>query len=187
MSCQRRSLQAGAVGVVLVIVSCAAPSTTPPQPPPSPSAESAVVPVQSSAEAAQRAAVAVYVGMWQAMARAGRTSDWKSPELDRYATGLARASIVRSLYADHFKGVVTRGIPTNSPVVRSVEPPEHPDTVLIDDCGDSTHSLKYHQGTDRPAGDGPGGGRRAITAEVLLQPDGTWRVNRFAVQALGTC
>lgn len=187
MANQRRSVQTAAAGMVLMITSCAGQGTTTAPSVPGPSATSPVSVAQASAHAAGQAAREAYLGMWQAMAQAGRTSDWKSPELDRYATGLARASIIRSLYADHFKGVVTRGRPNNSPVVRSVEPPHDPDTVLIDDCGDSTNSLKYHQGTNQPAGDGPGGGRRAITAEVLLQPDGTWRVNRFAVQALGTC
>lgn len=132
-------------------------------------------------------AVATYAEMWQAMARAGKTSDWQSPELSHYATGEALATIIRSLYADNLDKVVTRGAPGNSPVARSAEPPEDPTKVLIEDCGDSTHWLKYHQGTDRPAGAGSGGGRRLINAEVLRQVDGTWRVNRFAVQAVGTC
>lgn len=132
-------------------------------------------------------AVATYAEMWQAMARAGETSDWQSPELAHYATGEALTTIIRSLYADHLNMVVTRGAPANSPVARSAEPLEAPTTVLIEDCGDSTYWLKYYQGTDRPAGTGSGGGRRFIKAEVLRQPDGTWLVNRFAVQELRTC
>lgn len=185
----RRSVQAGAAGLVLVLASCGAQATTPASEVVTggPSAASPTAPTRPPADAAGQAAVAVYVRMWQAMARAGRISDWRSPEVDHYATGLARASIIRSLYADHLNNIVTRGTPTNSPVVRSVELARDPARVLIDDCGDSTNALKYHEGTDRPAGDGPGGGRRAITAEVLRQPDGTWQVNRFAVQGLGTC
>lgn len=179
---------AGAAGLMLLMASCGVQKTIPTsEVGPAPASVARAVPTQLAVDEARHDAVAAYVGMWHAMARAGRTSNWKSPEIDRYATGLARASIIRSLYADHFKKVVTRGMPTNSPVVRSVEPSNNPDKVLIDDCGDSTHSLKYHEGTDRPAGDGAGGGRRAITAEVLRQPDGTWRVNRFAVQGMGTC
>ncbi|MGH3492775.1 MAG: hypothetical protein ACRDQ1_06020 [Sciscionella sp.] len=141
----------------------------------------------SADEAARRAAVATYIEMWQAMAQAGQTSDWHSPVLAQYATGEALATITRSLYADHVHKVVTRGFPVDHPVVRSADPPDAPTRVLIEDCGDSTHSLKFFQGTDTPAGDGSGGGRRAITAEVLRQPDWSWRVNRFAVQGLGTC
>lgn len=174
--------------LALVVASCAADGATAPSP-----ASSAVVAAPttsqplSPAEAAKAAAMAAYVGMWQAMARAGETSDWQSPELAGYATGNALTTITRSLYADHFNKVVTRGTPVNFPVARSAEPPDSPTTVLIDDCGDSTNALKYHEGTDELAGDGTGGGRRAITAEVLLQPDGSWRVSRFAVQGVGTC
>ncbi|MGH3719409.1 MAG: hypothetical protein ACRDRI_11350 [Pseudonocardiaceae bacterium] len=136
---------------------------------------------------ATKAAVEAYVEMWQAMARAGETSDWQSPELGHYAIGEALATIIRSLYADRIDGVVTRGAPTNSPVVRSAEPPEAPAKVVIVDCGDSTYWLKYHQGTDRLAGTGSGGGRRFVRAEVLRQLDGAWLVSRFAVQGLSTC
>lgn len=171
---------------VLLMASCTAdtggsPSLMPTQPP---------VPASSApsrTETTKREAVAAYRGMWQAMARAGVTSDWKAPELARYATGDALTAITKSLYADQANGVVTRGAPLLWPVVRSAEPAQDPTTVLIDDCGDSTQWLKYFEGTDTPAGEGGGGGRRAITAEVLRRPDGSWRVARFAVQGVGTC
>lgn len=148
---------------------------------------STVPPVSSPADVAMKTAVATYAAMWQAMARAGETSDWQSTELGEYATGEALATIIRSLYADHVNGVVTHGAPANSPMARSAVPPEYPTKVLIEDCGDSTRWLKYYQGTDRPAGNGSGGGRRFIRAEVLRQLDGSWRVNRFAVEELRTC
>lgn len=178
----------GVVGV-LMMASCAAdggirPSLGTPSVAPSAPTSS---PAPSRVDAAKQAAVAAYVGMWQAMARAGETSDWQSPELAGYATGNALTTITRSLYTDRFNKVVTRGTPANFPVARSAEPPDAPATVLIDDCGDSTNWVKYHEGTENPAGDGTGGGRRSITAEVLLQPDGSWRVSRFAVEAVGTC
>ncbi|GAA5121039.1 hypothetical protein GCM10025762_41070 [Haloechinothrix salitolerans] len=124
--------------------------------------------------------------MWQAMARAARTSDWKSPELARYATGNALTTITRSLYADHRSGVVTRGTPENHPRVTSVEPPRNPRTVMISDCGDSTGTSKVHEDTGKPVNDAQGG-RRSIAAKVVQQPDGTWRVTRFAVEGVGTC
>lgn len=134
-----------------------------------------------------KTAVATYTAMWQAMARAAKTSDWQSTELSEYARGEALATLIRSLYADHLTGVVTRGAPGNSPVARSAVPPEYPTKVLIEDCGDSTHWLKYYQGTDTQSGNGSGGGRRFIRAEVLRELDGSWRVNRFAVEELRTC
>ncbi|WP_229686871.1 hypothetical protein [Longimycelium tulufanense] len=141
----------------------------------------------SPAEAAAHQAEAAYVGMWAAMAKAGETSDWKAPELGKFATGNALTTITRSLYADHFNHVVTRGTPKNNPQVTSVEPQSNPATVVITDCGDSTGTSKVREGTNEPvSGDAPGG-RRSIVAEVKKQPDGSWRVSQFAVRGLGTC
>lgn len=140
----------------------------------------------SPADAAEQSAVQAYLGMWQAMATAGTTSNWQAPELAKYATGNALTTITRSLYADHYNHVVTRGAPVNHPAVSSGEPAANPTTVMIADCGDSTHSLKYKEGTDQLADNTPGG-RRSITAEVQRQADGAWRVDQFAVEGLGTC
>ena len=173
---------------VLVAASCTADAgAPPPQPSRGESPASVTSPAPSDLDIAQEAAVAAYQKMWLAMARAGVTSDWRSPELARYATGDALTALTKSLYADQANGVVTRGAPVLSPVVRSAEPAQDPATVVIDDCGDSSQWLKYFEGTDTPAGEGGGGGRRAITAEVLQQPVGSWRVARFAVQGVGTC
>lgn len=124
--------------------------------------------------------------MWQAMGQAAETSDWRSPALAEYATGDALSTLSRSLYADHVNKLVTRWRPANHPTVSSVEPPGNPRTVMLSDCGDSANWLKYRSGTDQLADD-TGGGRRSITAEVVTQPDGSWRVSRFSVQGVGTC
>jgi hypothetical protein len=176
-------LVAGCAAAGLVLCACAAPAT-PSTRSSSPPASS--TPSVSAALGARVNAVTAYRGMWQAMARAGQTSDWRSSELGRYATGDALTAITKSLYGDQFNHVVTRGAPVNIPAVRSAEPPQNPETVLIDDCGDTTHWLKYFAGTNTPVDD-LGGGHRSITAEVRRQPDGSWRVTRFAVDGLGTC
>lgn len=138
----------------------------------------------SPADRAGQQAAAAYTGMWQAMAKAGETADWKSAELAKYATGDALGVINRSLYTDHLNGVVSKGRPTHDPQVSSAEPPDDPATVMISDCSDSSNWLKYKDG--RLLDDTPGG-RRSITAEVKKQQDGTWRVTRFAVQGVGSC
>lgn len=120
------------------------------------------------------------------MASAARTSDWQSPLLSEYAIGVALSTISRALYTDHQNGLVTKGMPRNAPTVSAVEPPESPTRVTISDCGDSTNWLKYRADTGKPANDGPGG-RRAITAVVDLQADGSWKVSDFAVREVGTC
>jgi hypothetical protein len=167
-------------------VACtASPPTTPPPTTRSTSA-SPTTTTSSPAEQAGWQAVEVYLAMWHHMARAARTSDWRSPLLSKYATGDALTTISRGLYADHRNGLVTKGAPKNNPTVSQVEPPGQPTRVTITDCGDSTDWLKYRADTGQPANDGPGG-RRAITAVVELQPDGLWRVSDFAVQEVGTC
>lgn len=138
------------------------------------------------ADAARRAAIAAYLGMWQDMAAAGRTSDWKSPLLAHHATGDALSTISRGLYADHLNGLVSKGAPKDHPTATSAVPTDSPTTVMISDCGDSTHWLKYRKDTGKLADADPGG-RQAITAEVKRQPGGTWKVTRFAVEAVGSC
>ena len=94
--------------------------------------------------------------------------------------------ISRGLYADHVNGLVAKGAPKDYPVITSSDPPSEPTTVMISDCGDSSHWLQYRKDTGKLADNVPGG-RRSITAEVKKQPDGTWKVARFVVEAVGSC
>ncbi|MFE0256144.1 hypothetical protein [Streptomyces sp. NPDC059010] len=120
------------------------------------------------------------------MADAAETSDWDSSKLGRYATGDALSAISRALYADHLNGLVSKGKPKNHPKVTKIEPPTNPTTVMISDCGDSTHWLRYRKDTGELADDKPDG-RRDITAEVKKQNGGGWKVTRFAVWEVGSC
>lgn len=130
--------------------------------------------------------MAAYLAMWQNMAQAAETSAWNSPKLAQHTTGDALSAISRGMYADHLNGLVTKGAPRNSPKVSTLSPPMSPTMAVISDCGDSTHWLKYRKDTGKLADDKPGG-RQAITAEVKKQSDGTWKVTRFAVEAVGSC
>jgi len=143
------------------------------------------LPSASPAELARSQATTGYLGMWQDMAQAGTTSDWNSPQLARYATGDALSAISRGMYADHLNGLVTKGEPQNDPKVSSATPAANPTTVMISDCGDSTHWLKYRKDNGNLADNKPGG-RQAITAEVK-KLNGAWKVARFAVEAVGSC
>lgn len=142
--------------------------------------------VSTDAGSARSLATAAYLGMWQDMAKAATTADWEDPALAHHATGAALSVISRGLYADHLNGLVARGKPKDHPVVTSADPPTDPTTVMISDCGDSTHWLQYRKDTGKLADNVPGG-RQAITAEVKKQGDGTWKVTRFAVEGVGSC
>lgn len=137
-------------------------------------------------QTAEAQAIASYLGMWKDFAAAGHTSDWKSPLLSQYATGDALLQMSRGLYADHLNGYITKGAPVDHPTIKSATPTSDPTTVLVSDCGDSSHWLKYVAATGRLVPGTPGG-RQAITAEAKRQSNGTWKVDRFAVEAVGTC
>lgn len=140
----------------------------------------------SPADIASEKAIAAYVGMWNDMVEAAKTSDWEDPQLGRHATKDALRVITGSLYADYKNGVITKGRPTYDPEVTSVKPRTSPDTVMIKDCADSSNSLKYFKKTGKRVSDTPDG-HRLIIAEVKLQGDDEWRVTRFAVQGVGSC
>ncbi|MER5299690.1 hypothetical protein ABT039_09550 [Streptomyces lasiicapitis] len=137
-------------------------------------------------ETARKRATAAYLDMWRDTAQAAKTSDWKSPRLARHATGEALKTITRGMYADHRNGLIAKGMPENAPKVTKVTPVADPTTVVISDCGDSSHWLKYRKKTGELADDKPGG-RQSITAEVEKQGDGGWKVTRFAVWEVGSC
>ena len=139
----------------------------------------------SAAEAAAQSAVAAYLGMWHDFVAAGRTSDWQSPQLGQFATGIALTNLSRGLYADHYNGLVTKGEPVLNPVVASADPPSIPEKIIVSDCGDSAHWLKYRADNGQLA-DTPGG-RRSINAIVDKQADGAWKVSDFGVHDVGTC
>lgn len=139
----------------------------------------------SVADKARQDALTTYRGMWQDFVAAGAMSDWQSPKLGQYATGIALTNLSRGLYADHYNGLVTKGEPALNPNVSSVDPPNDPKKITITDCGDSTHWLKYRADNGQLA-DTPGG-RRLINAIVEKQADGSWRVTDFGVHDVGTC
>lgn len=140
----------------------------------------------SPTKVAETEAIASYLAMWQAFATAGHTSDWKSPLLGKDATGDALLQMSRGLYADHLNGYITKGAPVDHPTAKSATPATAPTSVLIADCGDSSHWLKYVAKTGRLATTASGG-HQAITAEAKKQSDGAWKIDEFAVLAVGSC
>ena len=186
MNSHRNALVITATTLVLGLTACSSGDTTKPAPsttavPPAPSSTPA-----SPADIAKQKATAAYLGMWSDMADAATTSDWQSPKLAQNATGEALQTISRSLYADHYNGLVTKGRPVNHPESTSVDPLDNPTSVTLTDCGDSTNWLKYRADNGQPADDGPSG-RRQIDALVKKAVDGSWKVTTFAVHEVGSC
>lgn len=142
--------------------------------------------VASPADLAKQRAIAAYLGMWSDMAGAATTSDWQSAKLAQNATGEALQTISRSLYTDHYNGLVTEGRLLNHPKPASAEPQDNPTSVTLTDCGDSTNWLKYRADNRQRADDGPSG-HRQIEALVKKAVDGSWKVTTFAVHEVGSC
>lgn len=187
---QTRRIRAASVAIALATIAACTAQPETHSPPSSRSRQSEdpskAPPSLSAAEVAGRKAMEIYTAMWMSMAEAAETADWRSPLLSRYATGTALNTLSRGIYVDHTKGWVSRGRPTLSPTVASVEPEDAPTRVRIADCGDSTNWLKYDASTGLLANDVLGG-RRAISALVDKQDGGTWLVSDFAVREVGSC
>ncbi len=129
--------------------------------------------------------MAAYVGMWQAMAKAGQVPDPDAPELREFAADRALARIVDVIFTYRETGVVTRGAPVTNARVTGVSPAEAPTEVTAADCGDSTNWTKHKKATGELIEDDPRG-RRNITAVVKIV-DGSWKVVSFDVGDIGSC
>lgn len=181
-----------AVGVMVAAVAACSSGTTSSQPPgttqPNVQASTSVPPTTtlSVVDKSKEDALTAYRGMWQDFVTAGTTSDWQSPKLGQYATGIALTNMSRSLYADHYNGLVTKGEPTYEPAVTSADPPENPNKIVITDCSDDSRWLKYKADTGQLANDTPGG-RHLVNAIVQKQSDGSWKVSEYGVHQVGTC
>ncbi|WP_433531007.1 hypothetical protein ACQPYA_02450 [Micromonospora sp. CA-263727] len=139
----------------------------------------------SEAPSAQQEALASYVGMWQAMAKAGEFPDPDAPELRRYAADRALARIVDVLFTYRETGVVTRGAPVLNARTTGASPADEPTEVTVADCADSTNWTKHKKTTGELIEDDPRG-RRNITA-VVKPIDGSWKVVSFDVGDIGSC
>jgi hypothetical protein len=140
----------------------------------------------SPADTAKAAALNAYDGMWRTFVTAAATADWQSSKLGDHATGIALTKLTRGLHSDHERGVVTKGEPTHTVVVSTIEPQTNPVRVVLSDCSDSSGALKYRADNGQLV-DNAAGGRRLINGVVERQADGAWKVSDFGVHEVGTC
>lgn len=176
-----RQLVAGLVAAFVLLVTGCGSNKPGGAPTPSPSATPSLGP----RAVAERDALAAYIGMWQAMAKAGEVPDPDAPELRQHAADRALARLVSVLVTYRETGVVTRGAPITSARVTGASPADAPTEVTIADCGDSTNWTKHKKATGELIQDDPRG-RRNITA--MVKPiDGSWKVVSFDVGDIGSC
>ncbi|ROO60376.1 hypothetical protein EDC02_2239 [Micromonospora sp. Llam0] len=139
----------------------------------------------TASASAEQLAMDAYSGMWRAYAEAGATANPHDPDLARYASGRALATLRQGLTAIKDKRQVLKGEYGSAPAVTSASPTGQPTTIHISDCLDGTNFLTYTT-TGALADDEPGG-RRSTTATVSNLGTEGWKVTGFAIQEVGTC
>lgn len=145
----------------------------------------ATTPAADPAAAARQEAVTAYEGMWNDLANAAQTANWRDPGLTVHATDSALSMMVNLLKEDDKDGAILKGKPVMNPKVTSAEPTSSPTVVRLSDCLNSQNWLLYRKSTGALWDDKPGG-KRAVNAEVV-QSRGAWKVVTFDAAALGTC
>jgi hypothetical protein len=136
--------------------------------------------------AAAEQAVAAYRGMWQAYDAALRVPDPSSADLARFAADEALRVLVSGVASVKGRGLRGTGGVAVSPRVVEFSPVDEPVRVLVRDCMDSSGSRLVRASPGPPYHDTPGGRRRGA-AEVRRQADGSWKVAKFGLEAVGTC
>jgi hypothetical protein len=139
------------------------------------------------ADLAERAALAAYTGMWAAYDAAGRppAADPNNPEPARYADGSALDALVNGLVSMSESGLVFEGQVVFAPEVVDISPASAPTRARIEDCADSSGSVRV-RADGEPFEDEPGGLRRII-ADLEQTGEGVWKVTSFAVLEVGSC
>lgn len=133
-----------------------------------------------------RQALAAYRGMWRAYGQAVQVPDPSSPQLPRYATADALATLTTGLQSLKDQGLKGTGDIEVNPTITAAAPTDHPTEVEVTDCLDSSRS-HIVRASPGPAYHDPPGGHRRVIATVKRQPDGAWKVASFAAQVVGTC
>jgi hypothetical protein len=122
--------------------------------------------------------------MWAAYVEASNNGATAPASLTTYAADSALSTLNKGLATNHSNGVTSKGSPQISPAVAEASPPSAPTSVKILDCLDGTNWLLYK--ADGQLADNVPGGRRKITAQADLRPQG-WRVTLIGIQGVGTC
>jgi hypothetical protein len=177
------------VAGALVVVTCGCTHQPASRPggsgaPPSLSAPSASASADLATTGQQ--ALDAYQGMWRAYQQAVEVPDPSSPELARYATGEALSTLTKGLQSLKDQGLKGTGEIRVNPTITGAAPTSRPTQIEITDCLDSSGSHLVRASAGPAYRDSPGGHRRVV-ATVTRQPDGSWKINSFAAQAVGTC
>jgi hypothetical protein len=180
-------VSAGILLVVVASAACTRQSSDKPTASSAPPSLSAPSPTKSQDPAATgQSALDAYRGMWKAYQDALAVPDPAYPDLAKHATGKALTTLTKGLQSVKDQGLKGTGNIAVAPKITSFAPADAPTDIEITDCLDTTQSHIVRASTGPQYSDPPGGHRRTL-ATVRRQSDGGWKVESFAVQAVGTC
>ncbi|MEV0453702.1 hypothetical protein [Catellatospora methionotrophica] len=154
------------------------PASTAPRP-------SAPLPSVSMSPQPRDLAVAAYIGMWRSYEKALAAGDPNAPDLRTYADGPALQLLTRVVRSTSEAGLRGAGTTALSPTIAGTYPVGAPTRATVTDCMD-TSSTRVYRPDGQPYADIPGG-RRQMTATVVLAADGVWRVNQIKLGEVGSC
>jgi hypothetical protein len=178
---------AGTLLVVAASAGCTHQSSGEPKESSAPRSLSPPFPSKSEAPAATgQNALDAYRNMWKAYQDALAIPDPTYPDLAKHATGKALTTLTKGLQSVKNQGLKGTGRIVASPKITSFSPADAPTDIEISDCLDTSRSHIVRVSTGPAYSDPPGGHRRTL-ATVRRQADGGWKVDSFAVQAVGTC
>jgi hypothetical protein len=180
-------VSAGILLVVLASAGCTHRSSDEPKESSAPPSLSAPSQAKSQDPAATgQTALDAYRNMWKAYQDALAIPDPTYPDLAKHATGKALTTLTKGLQSVKDQGLKGTGNIVAAPKITSFSPADAPTDIEITDCLDTSQSHIVRASTGPAYSDPPGGHRRTL-ATVRRQSDGGWKVDSFAVQAVGTC
>ncbi|MEY9861352.1 transcription elongation factor [Catenulispora sp. GAS73] len=145
---------------------------------------SAPSPTSTLAAKATQDALSAYRAAYADWVAAAATSNYQDPALAHHMSGQALSYVTGAMYVNKTKGAVSKGAPALNPTIGQLVPAANPTQVVVNDHMNDANWLLYT--TDGHLfNDVPGGCHQ--TQALVVEKDGVWKVDQFAINKVGTC
>ncbi|MFF0097704.1 hypothetical protein ACFYO8_00090 [Micromonospora sp. NPDC005257] len=157
-------------------------------PSPTATASSAAPSATADAEnaAASTAALTAYRNYVHAYVTASNKGDYNA-KLDRFVADPALPTVRQDLLIKFQQGLITKGEPSSTPAVRSVDTSRRPFTAEIEDCFDTGTWDVVSKKTGKSVRTEGQVTRYVVTAKAELFDDGQWRIREVNAQRERPC
>lgn len=192
----RFALPASACALAVAIAGCSSSAVSSAVSPASPSTSASGASASASVGASTtgsadasspqaQAALAAYHAMIADWVSAALTANYQDPALAHHMSGSALSQVTRHLYVEKTEGVVGRGTPQLLDVsFGQMVPASNPTEIEINSCFSDVSWLEYT--TDGHLYNSTPGGRHK-TQVLVVNANGTWKVDQYVSLAVGTC